>query len=446
MDRIIQKVEFDKPTEKKFLRVAAYSRVSCGKDAMLHSLSAQVSYYSQYIQNHENWIYCGVYSDEAITGTKENRENFQRLIKDCNDGKIDLIITKSISRFARNTVTLLSTVRELKALGIGVIFEEQNINTLTSEGELMLTILASYAQEESLSVSENTKWRIHSDFKKGILPLNFNYTYGYLRTPEGGFEIVPEEAEVIKLIFSLFLDGYGIRRIANTINELGIKSNTYEKWSAKKIRYILSNEIYMGDLRLQKNFSENHLTKKKIKNIGQQPQYYVQEDHEPIISREIFEAVQKEFERRAKKHYKGRAQQSYIFTKKIVCGNCGKNYRRKINSSLPIWICSTYDKQGKAECPSKQIPEHILYKISSEVLEIQEFDDKVFEREIEKIIVSGANELVFIFRNGNKIEKKWSDHSRRDSWTPEMKEKARQKTLERIRENGKKDNCNSCNN
>ena len=187
--------------------VAAYARVSSGKDAMLHSLSAQVSYYSVLIQSHNDWEYVGVYADEALTGTKDTRDNFQRLIADCKAGKIDLIITKSISRFARNTVTLLKTVRELKELGIGVYFEEQNINTLSADGELMITILASYAQEESLSASENVKWRIHRDYEQGILPLSVQNIYGYQRTADGGLEIVPDEAEVIKSIYELYLEG-----------------------------------------------------------------------------------------------------------------------------------------------------------------------------------------------------------------------------------------------
>lgn len=208
--------------------MGSYSRVSNGKDTMLHSLSAQVSYYSNLIQNHEGWIYCGVYSDEALTGTKENRDDFQRLIEDCRAGKIDLVITKSISRFARNTVTLLNTVRELKSLGIGVFFEEQNINTLNAEGELLITILASYAQEESLSASENVKWRIQNDFKQGKLPLSVWNIYGYKRTSDGGLEIVPEEAEVVKTIYRLYLDGLGILKIAKYLNEMGVECNTRE--------------------------------------------------------------------------------------------------------------------------------------------------------------------------------------------------------------------------
>lgn len=213
MDRTVQKVQFESPRPIELIKVAAYSRVSSGKDAMLHSLSAQVSYYSELIQNHDGWLYCGVYADEAVTGTKEDRTEFQRMMDACREGKIDLIITKSISRFSRNTVTLLNTIRELKLLGIGVIFEEQNINTLSADGELMLTILASYAQEESLSVSENCKWRIRSDFKQGILPMFVQNIYGYKRTKDGGLEIIPEEADVVKRVFSMYLDGLGTLKI-----------------------------------------------------------------------------------------------------------------------------------------------------------------------------------------------------------------------------------------
>lgn len=269
MDRTVQKVQFEVSRQIKLIKVAAYSRVSSGKDAMLHSLSAQVSYYSNLIQNHDGWLYCGVYADEAVTGTKENRAEFQRLMDDCRKGKIDLIITKSISRFSRNTVTLLNTIRELKLLGIGVVFEEQNINTLSADGELMLTILASYAQEESLSVSENCKWRIRSDFKRGVLPMFVQNIYGYERTADGGLKIIPEEAELVKRIFSMYLDGLGILKIAKILTEECAPSNSNGKWSEKKVRYILSNEKYAGDLLLQKSFCTDHLTKHRKKNCGE---------------------------------------------------------------------------------------------------------------------------------------------------------------------------------
>lgn len=431
MDRIVQRVRFEAPRQTQLTRVAAYSRVSNGKDAMLHSLSAQVSYYSKLIQNHEGWLYCGVYADEALTGTKENRDNFQRLIEDCRAGKIDLVITKSISRFARNTVTLLNTVRELKLLGIGVIFEEQNINSMTADGELMMTILASYAQEESLSASENVKWRIQNDFKQGILPMSVQNIYGYKRTSDGGLEIIPEEAEIVKSIYSMYLDGFGTLKISKILNEMGIESNTGEKWSEKKVRYILSNEKYIGDLLLQKSFRSDHLTKKTVRNKGQKPQYYVEENHEPIISRKMYETVQLELERRREKHCKMVEPQKYAFTGKIVCENCGKNYRRKVTATRVVWICSTFDKLGKKECASKQIPDETLCTVTAEVLEISEFDAEVFEETINKITVPEANHLIFHFKDGHTVEKVWKDRSRSESWTPEMREQVRQNNLKR---------------
>ena len=199
MNRVIEKVAFPVPTAPKLTRVAAYARVSSAKDTMLHSLSAQVSHYNSLIQQHPGWIFCGVYADEGLTGTKADRENFQRMLADCRAGKIDMIVTKSISRLARNTVTLLETVRELKDLGVDVYFEEQNIHSLSADGELMLTILASYAQEESLSASENQKWRVKQKFSNGQ-PWR-TYMLGYRYDGEQ-LVIVPEEAEIVRSIFA----------------------------------------------------------------------------------------------------------------------------------------------------------------------------------------------------------------------------------------------------
>ena len=216
MERIVVQRHFPSTKIPQRKRVAAYARVSSGKDAMLHSLSAQVSYYSDLIQNHSGWQYAGVYADEALTGTRDNRENFQRLLADCRDGMIDMVITKSISRFARNTITLLETVRELKTMGVDVYFEEQNIHSLSADGELMLTILASYAQEESLSVSENQKWRVRHNFENGM-PWN-GTVLGY-RYNQGTFEIEPEEAEIVRFIFGSYSNGTGATTIAKILNE-----------------------------------------------------------------------------------------------------------------------------------------------------------------------------------------------------------------------------------
>ena len=251
MGRKITKVEQTAPLPTR-QRVAAYARVSCGKDEMLHSLAAQVSYYSNLIQGKPEWEYVGVYTDEAETGTKDSRPEYQRLLADCRARRIDLILTKSISRFARNTVTLLETVRELKNLGVGVYFEEQNLHSLSGDGELMLTILASYAQEESRSVSENQKWRIRKDFKEGK-PSNNIRIYGF-DYKDFKLTIIPEEAEVVRMIFADYLSGLGKNAIMKKLIRLGVPTKCGGRWSESTIGSILGNEKFIGDTCLQKGF------------------------------------------------------------------------------------------------------------------------------------------------------------------------------------------------
>lgn len=252
-------------------RVAAYARVSCGKDTMLHSLAAQIDYYRDYIMMNPEWRFAGVYADESKTGTKDNREQFQLLLTECRSGNIDMVITKSISRFARNTVTLLETVRELKSLGIDVFFEEQNIYTMSAEGEVMLTLLASFAQAESLSCSDNCKWRIRKGFEEGRASTCTMLGY---RLVNGEITLIEEEAEIAKRIFDLYLAGYGLQKIANTLNEEGMYSIFGNEWHPTTVRKVLTNEKYCGDLLLQKVYRENHLTKRKCHNTGELPQYF----------------------------------------------------------------------------------------------------------------------------------------------------------------------------
>ena len=425
MNREVKRVPLTKAVLPQLTRVAAYARVSSAKDAMRHSLSAQVSYYSGLIQRHPGWAYAGVYADEAKTGTKDSRENFVRLIDDCRAGRIDAIITKSISRFARNTVMLLETVRELKVLGIDVYFEEQNIHTLAADGELMISILASYAQEESLSASENQKWRIRKNFEEGK-PWN-GTMLGY-RYRNGTLVVEPDEAEIVRRIFREYLAGKGVEAIANGLNVDGIPTRYGNHWCKASVSGILRNYAYTGNLLLQKTFRENYLTKRTLPNEGQLPQYHSEGSHEPIIRMEDFEAVQAEIERRAAKHappgkgYRNR----YPFTGLIICGCCGKHYRRKVTATGPVWICGTYNTIGKAACPSKQIPEPVLIDLTVDMA----------MDEITEIWAEKDNQLVFRFRSGEETVKRWKDRSRAESWTPEMREAARQKALERGRQNG----------
>lgn len=413
-------------------RVAAYARVSSGKDAMLHSLSAQVSYYSDLIQNHDEWLYVGVYTDEAKTGTKDSREDFQRLIADCRAGKIDMVITKSISRFARNTVTLLQTVREFKAMEVDIYFEEQNIHTLSGDGELMMTILASYAQEESRSASENQKWRIKRNFESGM-PWN-GAMLGY-RLHNGRYEILEAEAQIVRRIYSEYLSGNGYATIAKGLNEDGIPSRFGGQWAQSVISKILSNYTYTCNLILQKTYRENQLTKRTIINKGQLPQYHVEESHEPIIDMDTFNAVQAEKVRRAARfNRKHQPKKTYPFTGMIVCEICGKNYRRKITATGPVWVCGTFNTKGKAYCASKQIPESTLQQITAEVLETAVFEPDSL-RKVSSILVCRGNRLTFRSHNGTEITRQWKDRSRSESWTDEMKDAARQKALERRNNN-----------
>lgn len=413
-------------------RVAAYARVSSGKDAMLHSLSAQVSYYSDLIQNHDDWLYVGVYADEAKTGTKESRADFQRLIADCRAGKIDMVITKSISRFARNTVTLLQTVRDFKAWEVDIFFEEQNIHTMSGDGELMMTILASYAQEESRSASENQKWRIKRNFEEGM-PWN-GAMLGY-RLKNGRYEIIPEEADIVRRIYDEYLSGNGYLTIAKRLNEDGIPSRFGKQWGQSVISKILSNYAYTGNLILQKTYRENHLTKRTIINRGQLPQYHVEESHEPIIDMDTFNAVQEEKARRAARfNRKPQPKETYPFTGLMVCEICGKNYRRKVTKTGPVWVCGTFNSMGKAACASKQIPEETLQQITAEVLNTDSFEPDSLCR-VSSILVCRENRLTFRFHNGTEITRQWKDRSRSQSWTDEMKAAARQKALERRNNN-----------
>ena len=418
--RIVTQTRFPKAQIPKLIRVAAYARVSSGKDAMLHSLSAQVSYYSNLIQNHSGWQYVGVYADEALTGTKDNRENFQRLLADCRDGKVDLVITKSISRFARNTVTLLETVRELKNMGVDVLFEEQNIHSLSADGELMLTILASYAQEESLSASENQKWRIRRNFENGM-PWN-GTMLGY-RYEEGTLVVEPTEAEIVSRIFTEYLGGSGMTAIAKRLNADGIPTRFGNDWGKTSVGKVLQNYAYTGNLLLQKYRRMDYLTKRDEPNNGELPKYHITDAHEAIISLRSFNAVQEEMKRRAAKHtHPGVKHREYPFSGKITCAGCGKHYRRKVKETGPVWICTTYNTYGKTACPSKAIPESILEAIADEVGGIGK---------ITALQACEGNTLVLTLTNGEQIVKRWQDRSRRQSWTPEMKEKARQKDLER---------------
>ncbi len=424
MPKSIRKLE-KKTVLEKPKRVAAYARVSSGKDAMLHSLAAQVSHYNELIQFHEGWQYTGVYADEALTGTKEDRAEFQRLLSDCRAGLIDIVITKSISRFARNTVTLLETVRELKSLGVDIFFEEQNIHTLSGDGELMLSILASFAQAESLSASENQKWRIKKNFEEGKPWSGTMLGYRY---KNGKLVIIHEEAELVKSIYTAYLSGKGYYLIAKELNAAGKLPKSGLPWSAPVIAKILKNYNYTGNLLLQKTYRENHITKRSKKNHGELPRYLAEDTHDAIIDIDTFNAVQTEMKRRTERFtHEEKLGITYPLTGMIRCGHCGKNFNRKTVRGQKIWICSTYNKKGKENCYMKQIPEDILSKAVSDT--VGALDG------VECITANENNHLTFHMTDGSAVDAQWRDRSRSAGWTEKMKENARQKTLAR---NGEK--------
>jgi len=427
MPKAIRKIEHSQRLERR-LRVAAYARVSSGKDAMLH---AQVSYYSAFIQQHPRWQYGGVYADEALTGTKAARDGFQRLLKECRNGQIDQVITKSISRFARNTVTLLETVRELKALGVDVFFEEQNLHSISTDGELMITILASYAQEESLSASENQKWRVRKGFESGEL-VNWRFMFGY-DIDKSGISINPSEAAVVQEIFHRALAGESFGTICRDLNARGVGGALGGQWSVPRIHAILSNEKYTGNALLQKRYRNNHLEKKLCHNHGELPRYFATESHPAIIDESTFQAVQDLLTRLAEQTAHRAKPQLSEFTGIILCPHCGKPYKRVTSNGSIGWNCRTYQEKGKRFCRGKKIPEDTLKAICAEVLGLDKYGATVFSESIESIVVPDDNQLLFHLKDGRVIERTWVDRSRAASWQPDMKEAARQRMLKQRR-------------
>ena len=426
--------------EKPVTRVAAYARVSSDKDAAFHSLSNQREYYEAYVAVHEGWELVGLYSDDGISGTTDNRPEFQRMLTDCRAGKVDLVVTKSITRFARNTVILLETIRELKGLGIDCYFEKENMHSISPDGELLLTLLALYAEEEARSASENQRWRIKKRFEQG-LPWVGNML-GY-RLVDGKMVIVPEEAEVVRKIYSLYLSGMGRCAIAKQLLLEDPLPESNRQWTPRSIKLILENEKYTGDMLLQKTYRENFRTKKKLKNDGQKRKYLVRENHEAIIDRETFARVQTEMASRSERYAKGRTascESKHLFCNLIRCGNCGQMYiYHKTNTKnyrKPAWGCLTYLRAGKSFCPSKRISEDILIMKTREVLGLNETERltrELLEEEVSQILVPEHHHLIYYLKDGTEVDVPWEYPSRSKSWTDAMRQAAREKTLARVR-------------
>ena len=359
---------------EKRLRVAAYCRVSTDTEDQLNSYKSQVEYYTELIKSKPEWSLAGIYADEAITGTQvKKREDFQRLINDCMNGDVDMVITKSISRFARNTLDTLKYVRMLKDKGVAVFFEEENINTLTMDGELLLVILSSVAQQEVENISANVKKGLKMKMQRGEL-VGFQGCLGYDYNPaDKTITINEEEAAVVRYIFQRYTEGAGGSVIAKELENLGYKTKRGSpKWADSTVIGIIKNEKYKGDILLGKTFTVDPISKRRLYNFGEEDQFYIREHHEPIISEEVFEAAQEILRRRAKPRSlnvdgkREKFSRKYAFSCMIECGFCGGTLtRRSWHSSSQynkaIWQCVVSTKKGKKFCPeSKGVDERTI--------------------------------------------------------------------------------------
>lgn len=359
------------------LRAAAYCRVSTNTEEQLNSYEAQKAYYTQKIAENPNWELAGIFADEGISGTSlKKRKEFNRMIAACKRGRIDLILTKSLSRFARNTLDCLETVRMLKANGIGVIFEKENINTLTQSSEFMITLFSGFAQAESESLSKNVAWGIQKNMEAGNVVFPFHQLLGYKKGADGQPEIIPEEAETIRRIYRRYLEGASLRNIKEELEADGICTALgTPRWTAELVRSILKNEKYCGDALLQKTYITDCISKKVKKNNGEKPMYYIQDNHPAIVPREIFRRVQEEIARRSSKRRVAqkyvKTEQSkysgkYALTELLVCGECGTQYRRvtwsRGGKKRIVWRCISRLEYGKKFCHnSPSIPEEKLH-------------------------------------------------------------------------------------
>ena len=347
------------------MRVAAYCRVSTDSEEQLNSYEAQKTYYTQKIQDSPDWEMAGIYADEGISGTSlKKRTQFNKMITACKRGRIDLIITKSLSRFARNTVDCLDTVRLLKANGIDVYFEKENINTLAESSEFLVTLFSGFAQAESESLSKNVTWGKEKSAKAGKVTFQYKKMLGYRKGADGQPEIVPEEAEIIRRIYHRYLDGCTLGKIKKELDEDGIPTaQGVECWSSAIIHNILTNEKYIGDALLLKTYVTDCITKKVKKNMGERPMYYVENNHPAVISRELFDLVQKEMTRRSSKRKVlqksgktelGKYSGKYALTELLVCGECGSPYKRvtwaRNGKKRIVWRCVSRLEFGTKYC------------------------------------------------------------------------------------------------
>jgi len=362
----------------KLLRAAAYCRVSTDDEEQKTSYEAQIGYYTEKINQNPEWQMAGIFADEGISGTQaKKRPEFLKMIRLCRQRKIDIILTKSLSRFARNTVDSLKYIRELRELGIAVISEKENINTLTAESEMLITIMSCFAQAESESISKNVSWGVRQSFKNGNVPMQYARLLGYRKGKNGVPEIVPDEAEIVREIYRCYLDGMSMNLIADKLNAKGLTTKgNGSPYRKAVIQRILTNEKYTGDALLQKTYVTDCITKKTRKNNGELPMYLVKNHHEPIISRADFNRVQEEMARRSAKRAiadkltkteQGKYSAKYALSELLICGECGEHYRRVTWTAKGFkeikWRCVSRIQYGKKKCHSSPtVDEQALHR------------------------------------------------------------------------------------
>jgi DNA invertase Pin-like site-specific DNA recombinase len=336
------------------LKVCAYVRVSTDHREQMNSLENQTQYYERLISSNPDYEYRGIFSDAGISGAKENRPGFIAMMEKARSGEVDLIITKSISRFARNTLLLLKYVRELRDIGVGVIFEEEMVNTLKSEGELLLTVLAAVAEEERKSVRGNVRWAMENKCKRGEVMVDANRLLGYDKDAQGNLVINEGQAAIVRQIYRLYLKGISGYKIARILNDQNIPTYTKKPWSSQRILRIISNEKYTGDCMMQKSFVNDN--GRQIINRGQRAKYLIENNHPAIIDRKDWEAAQQIRESRRKK--------AYPLSSMLRCPFCGASLTRVVHERRWVsWICATYLRKGKAKCPGMRIADGVLQEI-----------------------------------------------------------------------------------
>ena len=423
----ITRIESSIPIIKRRKKVAAYARVSTSAERLKHSLSAQISYYSAMIQANTEWEFVRVYADEYISGTgTAKRTEFQNMIKDCEEGKIDIILTKSISRFARNTIDLLENIRHLKDLGIAVIFEKENINSMSGDGELMLTILASYAQEEVRSISDNIKWRMRKSMKMGKPNAVTNFHILGYEWENDTLVIVPKEADIVRRIFREYKSGNSLYKIAKGLNADGISTKRGYQWDSTAIQRILKNITYTGNILHQKQYVVDPISKVRKNNHGELPQYYVESTHEAIIDKSEFDCIQDIMkERGIQKPWMCHQSDIDFFRGKIVCKKCGCKFWHQVghkeHKNVHYWRHSTY--KSKDICIRGQINHNSLLKITADICGLEKYDTSVFSENIEEVYVLESNSLEFHLSDGRIITRDFINTGRADYWTPEHRAK-----------------------